>query len=157
MPGRESGRTGGQDARNHSTLKVWTYGEMDGAQDGAGLVSAARGFALLAALAALEREQPGAHRLGVIAGRAGLSPSQANKLLAQAEEHGLVRRTGYGRYTLTAPATVSGKPAPPLPPSASPRGTPPRAARVPAPAVARRPPAPPVPPAGARVTASPAP
>ncbi|MEW2218159.1 helix-turn-helix domain-containing protein [Streptomyces sp. NPDC006990] len=64
-------------------------------------MSAATGFALLAAMTALERENPGSPlRLGAIARRAGLSASQANKLLAQAAEHGLVHRTGYGRYAL---------------------------------------------------------
>ncbi|WP_369208027.1 helix-turn-helix domain-containing protein [Streptomyces sp. PU-14G] len=77
-------------------------------ETGAYFMSAARAFALLAALAELEREDPGAHRLGVIARRAGLSPSQANKLLAQAEEHGLVRRTGYGRYALSPNAATTG-------------------------------------------------
>ncbi|WP_431980338.1 hypothetical protein [Streptomyces qinglanensis] len=68
-------------------------------------MSAATGFALLAAMTALERENPGSpHRLGAIAARAGLSASQANKLLAQAAEHGLVHRTGYGRYALAGTA-----------------------------------------------------
>ncbi|MEU7318575.1 helix-turn-helix domain-containing protein, partial [Streptomyces sp. NPDC007083] len=68
-------------------------------------MSAATGFALLAAMTALERENPGSPlRLGVIARRAGLSASQANKLLAQAAEHGLVHRTGYGRYALAGTA-----------------------------------------------------
>ncbi|RCG25798.1 MarR family transcriptional regulator [Streptomyces reniochalinae] len=101
-------------ARHDATAKVCTYGDAGGVQTtqktetGAYFVSAARGFALLAALAELEEEDPGAHRLGVIARRAGLSPSQANKLLAQAEQHGLVRRTGYGRYALSPHAAATG-------------------------------------------------
>ncbi|MEU3192752.1 helix-turn-helix domain-containing protein [Streptomyces sp. NPDC006992] len=71
-------------------------------------MSAATGFALLAAMTALERENPGSPlRLGAIARRAGLSASQANKLLAQAAEHGLVHRTGYGRYALAGTAACA--------------------------------------------------
>lgn len=68
-------------------------------------MSAARGFGLLAAMTALEREDSGAHRLGVIAERAALGASQTNKLLALAEEAGLVRREGYGRYRLARAAS----------------------------------------------------
>ncbi|WP_181861151.1 helix-turn-helix domain-containing protein [Streptomyces diacarni] len=95
-------------------------------ETGAYVVSAARAFALLAALAELEEEEPGAHRLGVIARRAGLSPSQTNKLLAQAEEHGLVRRTGYGRYALSPKAAATDAAARPATagPSARPAGHP---------------------------------
>lgn len=59
-------------------------------------------------MSALERESPGIHRLGVIAERAGLGASQTNKLLAQAEAHGLVHRAGYGRYELTVAARTAG-------------------------------------------------
>ncbi|MCX5204435.1 MarR family transcriptional regulator [Streptomyces sp. NBC_00237] len=65
-------------------------------------MSAARGFDLLTAMLALEREHPGPLRLAEIADRAGLSSSQANKLLAQATARGLVVRPKYGMYRLAS-------------------------------------------------------
>jgi DNA-binding IclR family transcriptional regulator len=65
-------------------------------------MSAARGFDLLRAMLALERENPGPLRLAEIADRAGLSSSQANKLLSQATDRGLVVRPKYGMYRLAA-------------------------------------------------------
>lgn len=80
-------------------------------------VSTDRGFALLSAMAELEAERPGAHRLGEIAERAGLQPSQTNKLLAQAGARGLAERVGYGRYRLTGPLSA---PAPAQAPAQAP-------------------------------------